>query len=44
VIVFRPEHARYWDAPNAVVTSIITMAAAVVGKEPDLGKSGEVNL
>jgi general stress protein 26 len=44
VIVFRPEHARYWDSPNAIVTSIIIMAAAVVGKEPELGKSGEVNL
>jgi general stress protein 26 len=44
VIVFHPDHARYWDAPNAVVTTIITMAAAVVGKEPELGKSGEVNL
>jgi general stress protein 26 len=44
VIVVRPEHARYWDAPNGIVTTIVMLAAAVVGKEPDLGKSGEVQL
>jgi general stress protein 26 len=44
VLAFRPEHARYWDAPGAVVTSIVMMGAALVGKKPDLGKSGEVNL
>lgn len=44
VLVFQPEHARYWDAPNAVVTSFVMLAAALSGKEPKLGSSGEVNL
>jgi len=44
VLVFQPEHARYWDAPNAVVTSLVMLGAALSGKKPELGKSGEVNL
>lgn len=44
VLVFRPEHARYWDAPNALVTSVVMLASAVSGKKPELGKSGEVTL
>ncbi len=44
LLVFRPEHARYWDAPNVMVSTIVMLASAVSGKKPELGKSGEVNL
>jgi general stress protein 26 len=44
VVTFQPEHARYWDAPNAAVTTIVMLASALVGKKPELGSSGEVNL
>lgn len=44
VLVYTPEHARYWDAPNALVTTVVMLASAAVGKTPDLGKSGEVNM
>jgi general stress protein 26 len=44
LIVVTPEHARYWDAPNAVVSTIAMLAGALTGKKPRLGTSGQMNL
>jgi general stress protein 26 len=39
-----PEHARFWDAPNAAVATVAMLAGALTGKQPKLGTSGEVQL
>lgn len=44
IIAVRPNKARYWDAPNAVVTTIAIAAAAIMGKEPNIGESGDVQM
>lgn len=44
VITVVPQHARYWDSPNTVVTTMAMLASAVTGKQPDLGTSGEASL
>jgi general stress protein 26 len=44
VIEVTPAHARYWDGPNAVVTSIAILAGAVTGRQPKLGDAGDVQL
>lgn len=44
VITVVPRHARYWDSPNTVVTTMAMLASAVSGKQPNLGTSGETPL
>jgi general stress protein 26 len=44
IIAVTPDHARYWDAPNALVTTIAMVAGVVTGKQPKLGKAGEVEM
>lgn len=44
IVTVTPQHARYWDAPNAVVTTIAMVAGIVTGKQPKLGKAGDVQL
>jgi general stress protein 26 len=41
IIAVTPEHARYWDAPSAAVTTIAMLAGIVTGTQPQLGKSGD---
>jgi hypothetical protein len=38
------DNARYWDAPNAVVSTVKMLAAAVSGKPPKMGEMGEVKM
>jgi general stress protein 26 len=44
IIAVRPKKARYWDAPNAIVTTIAIVASAVMGKDPKIGESGDVQM
>lgn len=44
IIAVTPQHARYWDAPGKLVTSIAMLAGAVTGKPPGVGKAGDVRL
>ncbi len=39
-----PEHARFWDSPNAAVATVAMLAGALSGKQPKLGTSGELQL
>jgi general stress protein 26 len=39
-----PSSARYWDAPNAVVSTVQMLAAAVSGKPLKMGEMGEVKM
>ena len=39
------QHAHYWDVKESKLTQFLVMAkAAVTGKEPKLGESGEVRV
>ena len=44
LITVNPDHARYWNAPNKLVTSIAMVASAISGKQPKLGTAGNVDL
>jgi general stress protein 26 len=44
LFVVAPEHARYWNAPNTVVTTVAMLASIVTGSQPKLGSAGEVTL
>ena len=44
IIEVTPHRARYWDAPNRIATMIAMLAGAVTGKQPEIGKSGDVQL
>jgi general stress protein 26 len=44
LIVVTPEHARYWDAPNAVMSTVAMLAGALTGTKPRLGTSGQIQL
>jgi general stress protein 26 len=44
LIVVTPEHARYWDAPNAVVSTVAMLAGALTGTKPRLGTEGQMQL
>jgi len=44
LVAVRPDHGHYWDSPNAVVTSIAMVGAAIAGKPPKLGREGEVQM
>jgi general stress protein 26 len=43
LLVVTPEHARYWDGPNTLVTTVALIAGAVTGRRPHLGEAGEVS-
>lgn len=44
LLVFTPGHARYWDAPDKLVSTLAMIANVVAGTEPRLGKAGNVDL
>ena len=44
VLIFNPGHARYWDAPNQLVSALTMVANVVAGTKPKLGKAGDVTL
>lgn len=44
LLVFTPGHARYWDAPNKLVSTLAMVASVVAGTKPQLGKAGDVQL
>lgn len=44
LITVSPDHARYWNAPGPVVSTIAMVAGVVTGKQPKLGTSGETPL
>lgn len=44
VITVTPDHARYWNGPGPVVSTIAMVAGVVSGKQPKLGTSGETSL
>lgn len=44
LLVFNPGHARYWDAPNKLVSTLAMVANVVAGTEPKLGTAGDVDL
>lgn len=44
IIVFSPEHARYWNAPNKLVATVAMVAGLVTGNQPKLGTAGDVQM
>lgn len=44
IVEVTPEHARYWDSPNSVATTIAMLGGLVTGRRPDVGKEGETQL
>lgn len=44
IVEVTPEHARYWDSPNAAAATIAMLAGLVSGNKPDVGKEGETQL
>ncbi len=44
LVVFRPEHARYWESAGTLATAIAMVSALVTGTPPELGTEGDVQL
>lgn len=44
LIVVTPEHARYWNAPNKLVSTVAMVAGIVTGNQPKLGTAGDVRM
>ncbi len=44
LLVFRPEHARYWESAGTLATAIAMASALVTGTPPELGIADEVQL
>jgi general stress protein 26 len=44
VITFTPEDAELWDSPGKLVSTVVMLAAAVMGSRPNVGENAKVEL